>query len=147
MAETEQSPAKQEFIQKSIQFWNPGKTQFWQDAGVDLVIDRRQEPALRLGRTESYHVRVFNPSALIKEVLTLVQPKAAACRVQVVTDFAARDPALRGDPQVLKQALLNLTINACHAMPNGGTLKLICRPASRRRRAARASSSVTTGRR
>jgi acetylornithine/succinyldiaminopimelate/putrescine aminotransferase len=43
MADTEQSPAKQEFIQKSIQFWNPGKTQFWQDAGVDLVIDRRQD--------------------------------------------------------------------------------------------------------
>src|SRR5262245_32737081 len=38
-----QSPAKQEFIRKSIQFWNPGKTQFWQDAGVDLVIDRRQD--------------------------------------------------------------------------------------------------------
>ena len=43
MADTEQSPAKQEFIRKSIQFWNPGKTQFWQDAGVDLVIDRRQD--------------------------------------------------------------------------------------------------------
>ncbi|HEY3149867.1 MAG TPA: aminotransferase class III-fold pyridoxal phosphate-dependent enzyme, partial [Dongiaceae bacterium] len=38
-----QSPAKQEFIRKSIEFWNPGKTQFWQDVGVDLVIDRRQD--------------------------------------------------------------------------------------------------------
>lgn len=71
---------------------------------------------LRLGRTESYHIRVFTPSALIREVLTLVQPKASACRVQVVTDFAARDPSLRGDPQVLKQALLNLTLNAIQAM-------------------------------
>jgi signal transduction histidine kinase len=71
---------------------------------------------LRLGRTESYHIRVFNPSALIREVLTLVQPKASASRVQVVTDFAARDPFLRGDPQVLKQALLNLTLNAIQAM-------------------------------
>jgi acetylornithine/succinyldiaminopimelate/putrescine aminotransferase len=45
MADNEetQSPAKQEFIAKSIEFWNPGKTQFWQDVGVDLVIDRRQE--------------------------------------------------------------------------------------------------------
>ena len=24
------------------EFWNPGKTQFWIDAGVDLVIDRRE---------------------------------------------------------------------------------------------------------
>ena len=37
-----QSPEKQEFIRKSIEFWNPGKTQFWQDVGVDLVIDRRE---------------------------------------------------------------------------------------------------------
>ena len=34
---------------------------------------------------------------------------------------------------MLQQALLNLALNACQAMPDGGTLKLICRPASRRR--------------
>src|SRR5688572_28203834 len=38
-----QSPEKKELIRKSIEFWNPGKTQFWQDVGVDLVIDRRQD--------------------------------------------------------------------------------------------------------
>lgn len=37
-----QSPEKREFIAKSKQFWNPGKTQAWQDMGVDLVIDRRE---------------------------------------------------------------------------------------------------------
>ena len=36
------SPEKYEFIQRSKQFWNPGKTQNWQDMGVDLVIDRRE---------------------------------------------------------------------------------------------------------
>ena len=39
---SKQSPAKQEFIEKSLHYWNPGKTQFWQDAGIDLVIDRRE---------------------------------------------------------------------------------------------------------
>ena len=39
---SKQSPAKQEFIEKSLHYWNPGKTQFWQDADVDLVIDRRE---------------------------------------------------------------------------------------------------------
>lgn len=37
-----QSDAKKAFLEKSIQFWNPHKTGFWQDAGVDLVIDRRE---------------------------------------------------------------------------------------------------------
>ena len=36
------SESKLEFIEASKSFWNPDKTQFWQDAGVDLVIDRRE---------------------------------------------------------------------------------------------------------
>jgi acetylornithine/succinyldiaminopimelate/putrescine aminotransferase len=37
-----QSPEKRDFIARSKAFWNPGKTQSWQDMGVDLVIDRRE---------------------------------------------------------------------------------------------------------
>ena len=33
------SEEKLEFLERSKEFWNPGKTQFWQDVGVDLVID------------------------------------------------------------------------------------------------------------
>ena len=36
------STEKLEFLERSKQFWNPGKTQDWQDMGVDLVIDRRE---------------------------------------------------------------------------------------------------------
>jgi acetylornithine/succinyldiaminopimelate/putrescine aminotransferase len=36
------SVEKQEFLERSKEFWNPNKTQFWQDQGVDLVIDRRE---------------------------------------------------------------------------------------------------------
>lgn len=36
------SQAKLEFLEASKTYWNPNKTQFWQDAGVDLVIDRRE---------------------------------------------------------------------------------------------------------
>jgi hypothetical protein len=36
------SAEKQVFLEKSKTFWNPGKTQAWQDMGVDLVIDRRE---------------------------------------------------------------------------------------------------------
>src|SRR5215208_7410949 len=34
--------SKAEVLEASKTFWNPGKTQFWTDEGVDLVIDRRQ---------------------------------------------------------------------------------------------------------
>jgi len=36
------SEDKLEFLERSKAFWNPGKTQDWQDMGVDLVIDRRE---------------------------------------------------------------------------------------------------------
>lgn len=34
--------SKREMREKSKQYWNPDKTRFWEDAGVDLVIDRRE---------------------------------------------------------------------------------------------------------
>ena len=33
--------SKAEVLDRAKKFWNPGKTQFWIDEGVDLVIDRR----------------------------------------------------------------------------------------------------------
>ncbi len=35
--------SKQEMLDKSHEYWNPGKTDFWVEAGVPLVIDRREE--------------------------------------------------------------------------------------------------------
>jgi len=35
------SARKELFLEQSKRFWNPGKTRFWQEAGVDLVIDFR----------------------------------------------------------------------------------------------------------
>ncbi len=36
------SEQKSAFIERSKEYWNPNKTSFWQDAGIDLVIDRRE---------------------------------------------------------------------------------------------------------
>ena len=34
--------SKTEVLERAKTFWNPDKTQFWTDSGVDLVIDRRE---------------------------------------------------------------------------------------------------------
>jgi acetylornithine/succinyldiaminopimelate/putrescine aminotransferase len=34
--------SKADILEKSKEFWNPDKTQFWSDAGIPLVIDRRE---------------------------------------------------------------------------------------------------------
>ncbi len=35
--------SKAEVLEKAKEYWNPDKTQFWVDAGIPLVIDRREE--------------------------------------------------------------------------------------------------------
>jgi acetylornithine/succinyldiaminopimelate/putrescine aminotransferase len=35
--------SKDEVLEKSKEYWNPGKTSFWSESGVPLVIDRREE--------------------------------------------------------------------------------------------------------
>ena len=34
--------SKDEVLDRARRYWNPGKTQFWIDSGVPLVIDRRE---------------------------------------------------------------------------------------------------------
>src|ERR1700728_2203436 len=34
--------SKADFLRRSEEFWNPHKTRFWAEAGIDLVIDRRE---------------------------------------------------------------------------------------------------------
>jgi signal transduction histidine kinase len=77
-----------------------------------LKFARPPEPQLRSGRIE----------AVLERVLGLEAEPLAEARVVVERRYAARLPALFIDPGLLEQVMLNLVINAVHAMPGGGTL-------------------------
>ncbi|MGE0674645.1 MAG: PAS domain-containing sensor histidine kinase, partial [Methylibium sp.] len=64
---------------------------------------------------------------LIEDVLFWTGKEARSQRVSVDVDIAPDLPALRADAPQLKQVLLNLVMNALHAMPDGGRLQLIGR--------------------
>ena len=73
--------------------------------------------------------------ALCEEMVDFFQPQADEAGVRLRTQLAARDSVIWADPTLLKQALLNLLINACQAMtearekgrPHGGADELILR--------------------
>jgi two-component system, NtrC family, sensor histidine kinase HydH len=52
----------------------------------------------------------------------------------VTLNVACHDaPDVNGDPAMLRQMFLNLALNACQAMPDGGTLQIRCEAARGRR--------------
>ena len=88
---------------------------------------------LKFARPDELRLEPIQLSSLIDEVVRIVEPEADAARVSVKCECAGDLPDINGDTGMLQQALLNLALNACQAMPQGGTLRMACRPAPGRR--------------
>ncbi|MBI4395557.1 MAG: histidine kinase, partial [Elusimicrobia bacterium] len=63
-------------------------------------------------------------NALIRETLVLVQSQTKPKGIEVVERLDAALPLLEVDRDQIKQVLLNLFLNACQAMPQGGVLSV-----------------------
>lgn len=87
---------------------------------------------LKFARPDELKLQPVHLSALVSEVLSMTAPEAERRGVVIKAECPPGVPEINADPGMLQQALLNLTINACHAMPDGGTLRLTCRPTQRR---------------
>jgi signal transduction histidine kinase len=88
---------------------------------------------LKFARPDELKLQPVQLGALISEVVTTATPEAESRGVTIKSDCAPNVPEINADPGMLLQALLNLAINACQAMPNGGALRIICRADDRRR--------------
>jgi signal transduction histidine kinase len=88
---------------------------------------------LKFARPDELKLQPVHLSSIVSEVMSMTAPEAERRGIVAKVECPPSVPEINADPGMLQQALLNLTINACHAMPDGGTLRLICLPASRRR--------------
>jgi signal transduction histidine kinase len=88
---------------------------------------------LKFARPDELKLQPVRLAALISEISTSVAPEAERHHIVLKTECPDTLPEINADPGMLSQALLNLALNACQAMPNGGTLKLTCRATSRQR--------------
>jgi hypothetical protein len=60
---------------------------------------------------------------LVREIVELASPQAAAANIEVSVRQEADDVEVRVDRDLLKQAVLNVVVNAMQAMPDGGELR------------------------
>jgi nitrogen fixation/metabolism regulation signal transduction histidine kinase len=88
---------------------------------------------LKFARPDELKLQPVHLASLVSEVMSMTAPEAERRGIMIKTECPPSVPEINADPGMLQQALLNLTINACHAMPDGGTLKLVCKAAPRRR--------------
>ena len=61
---------------------------------------------------------------LVREIVDLARPQTAAANIQVMARQEAEGVEVRVDRDLLKQAVLNVVVNAMQAMPEGGELRI-----------------------
>jgi PAS domain S-box-containing protein len=86
------------------------------DAVVKRFLDFSRPMDVRLEPTQL--------ADLLKDVLEVAGPQLEKSKVQVAQLLPIDVPEVFGDRALLKQAILNLVLNAVDAMPNGGQLQL-----------------------
>ncbi len=88
---------------------------------------------LKFTRSEDLKLQELSLGSLVDEVVRVVEPECGKAGVTIKTEGFTQLPRISGDPTMLRQAFLNLALNACQAMPNGGTLRIVGAPAGGRR--------------
>ncbi|MEI9811870.1 MAG: ATP-binding protein [Acidobacteriota bacterium] len=90
-----------------------------------LRLNRVVTTFLDFSRPVEVHLEDVDLTALAREVAELVRPQANASKIEVEFSATEASAAMRGDPDILKQAVLNLVTNAVEAMAStGGKLRV-----------------------
>ena len=96
-------------------------------------LDEVVQGFLKFIRPEDLKLQATPVAVLVDAIQPIVAAEAERSGVQLTVDIPRGLPDIRVDPGMMQQALLNLAINACQAMPNGGRLRIGAAVASGRR--------------
>jgi signal transduction histidine kinase len=87
-------------------------------------LDRVVKTFLDFTRPVEIHPVPTPVEGLVREVFLLAEPQALQNNVRLVFEHEGTLPTINVDRDLMKQALLNLVLNGCQAMPSGGQLKV-----------------------
>ncbi len=85
-------------------------------------IDTIVQNFLEFSRPPKLKMQPTDPSGVVDAVVQLLEHRLKSHDVAVRVDRPAPLPAITADPEQLKEALVNLLVNACEAMPGGGEI-------------------------
>jgi len=79
-----------------------------------LQFSKRIEPKLKMS----------DVNEVLKDTLALLKQQLVQDKIKLVKQLYSKPVSIYADSSQLQQVFLNLIVNACHAMPNGGTLTI-----------------------
>jgi signal transduction histidine kinase len=88
-----------------------------------LRLDRVVRTFLDFSRPVELKLDNIPVHTLVGEIVDLAKPQAASANIRVDMRQEAEGVDVRVDKDLLKQAVLNVVVNAMQAMPNGGELR------------------------
>ncbi|HEX4348602.1 MAG TPA: ATP-binding protein [Vicinamibacterales bacterium] len=115
-----------ELLRQQVQARSTGESLQHVDtiAGEIRRLDEVVQGFLKFTRPEDLKLQPVHLKGLFDEVIPIVRPEAERNGVALAVECDS--PDVNGDPAMLRQAFLNLALNACQAMPDGGTLRIQC---------------------
>ncbi len=87
-------------------------------------LDRVVQGFLKFIRPEELSLKLLDVNALLKDVVALLETEWQKDGIRFAFQFDPTLPLMAVDEELLRQAFLNILLNACQAMPTGGTVAI-----------------------
>jgi signal transduction histidine kinase len=87
-------------------------------------LDRAVQGFIKFMRPQELALAAVDLNALLRGLEALLHPEWEAAGVRFVEDLDPELHSITADEELLRQAFLNILLNACQAMPKGGTVRV-----------------------
>jgi len=99
--------------------------------GEIVRLDKILEEILDAAKPIQIEIKPCNVTEIIEECLNLIEDKLKEKRIVIDLQTSHKPRLIQGDAMKLRQAFLNVIINAIEAMPDGGKILIVLKPARR----------------
>jgi C4-dicarboxylate-specific signal transduction histidine kinase/CheY-like chemotaxis protein len=117
-----------QFVRQKISGNHPEFSDIWED--IQIIISQSErankltQNLLGFSRMNKSEENFIDVSSLIDQVLSFLTYKLIKVNIEIIREYELNLPEVFADPNKLEQVFLNLIVNAFHAMPHGGKIKI-----------------------
>lgn len=111
-------------LERNAHFTSTQKEDFSVIAEEIRHVDTIVQNFLEFSRPPKLNFQPISLSAVVDQALQLLEHRLRSYEATVIIDREKRLPVFNGDPEQLKEVIVNIIINACEAMQQGGEIRI-----------------------